>query len=136
VIGLLPERPRFDQPTERLYLLDQTGEPRPVKRLDHAVSAVPGTAKDCGHMVTDAPTAIRLTGSLLGRYVVRLEYYTGDSGAGWVNVDDQVIPVTFEKGAHVLFIPAEGLFDGVTLRRATALAPVCVTRLQVGEPVV
>jgi hypothetical protein len=136
VVSLLPERPRFDQPTERLHMLDQTGTPRPVSGVAYAVPGVPGTAKDCGHLVTDAPTAIRLTDSVLGRHVARLEYYTGDSGKGFVNVGDNVFAVDFERGAHVLFVPAEGLFDTLTLRRATNVAPVCVTKVQVGEPVV
>ncbi|HET9139851.1 hypothetical protein [Actinophytocola sp.] len=136
VIGLLGERPRFDQAAEKMYLLDRTGEPREISRLEHAVHGVAGTAKDCGHLVTDAPTLVRLTGFLWGKYVARLEYYTADSGPGWVNVGDKVVPVEFQRGAHVLFVPTDGFFDTVTLRRATRVAPVCVTEVLVGEPVV
>ncbi|HEU5475400.1 MAG TPA: hypothetical protein VFV67_32555 [Actinophytocola sp.] len=134
VLGLLPGPPRFDQPAETMHLLDENGRPHPIKRVENGAPGIPGTQKDCGHLVSEAPTAVRLTGAVFGRFVARLEYYTADSGEGWVSVADMVVRVEFERGVHVLHVPVEGLFDTVTLRRAIGVAPVCVVKLEVGVP--
>jgi hypothetical protein len=136
VIGLLPDAPRFNEPGERIYLLDQNGQPRRIERLANAVTGAPGSVKDCGYPVSDRPTAVRLSAGVFGDRLVRLEYYTADDGEGWVEVADQVIKVDFRRGAHVLYVPVSGLFDSVRLRRSTPVGAVCVTNVQVGEPVV
>ena len=135
VVGLLPGAPRFDEPTEELYLLGDDGSPKPVRRLDAAVPGVPGPVADCGYAVTEQPTVIRLTSGTLGKRVLRVGYYTAETGDGLIGAGDKVIPVRFESGLHQLFVPVEGLLGSIEVRRSTPLAPVCVTDLQVGVPV-
>ena len=135
VIGLLPGAPRFDQPAEQLYLLDDAGRPREVRRLDGAVAGVPGPVADCGYAVTEHPTVIQLTAGVLGKRVLRLGYYTAESGDGLVEVGDKVIPVRFERGVHQLYVPVRGLFAKVEVRRSTPLPAVCLSEVQVGVPV-
>ncbi|HEV2784037.1 MAG TPA: hypothetical protein VGX25_32010 [Actinophytocola sp.] len=136
VIGLLPGPPRFDLPAETMYQLDSTGRPRPIERLDDAVTDIPGTARDCGHLIDDRPTPVGLTAGVRGKLLARVEYFTGDGGPGWVTVAGRTIRVDFERGVHTLHIPVDGELDTLTFRRATPVAPVCVTKVIVGEPVV
>lgn len=136
VIGLLPGPPRFDRPGETLHLVDGEGRPRRIERLADQVTGAPGPVKDCGHAVTTRPTTIALQRGVAGKRLVRLEYYTADPGEGWLSVAGRDIPVTFERGPHVLWVPVEGTFRSVAIRRAHPIAAVCVVDVEVGVPVV
>jgi hypothetical protein len=135
VIGLAPEGPVFDRPAETLYQLDHTGRPRQVTGLVDTVRDEPGRTPDCGHLVKVGPVRIPLTGPATGRRVLKLGYYTGDTGDGVVAVGDTRIPVRFQKGLHTLYIPVDGLsYTQVAVTWNRDLAPLCVTDLEVGLP--
>lgn len=135
VVSMLSGAPKFDRPAERLYHLDRTGAPRLVERLGNTVAGQPGPVAGCGYAVTDKYTIVPLDAGVLGKRVVRLEYYTATAGRGWVIADKSTVSVTFESGVHVLYVPVEGLFGGIILQRDPAASAVCVGSVLVGEPV-
>jgi hypothetical protein len=134
VVGLLPEEPRFDQPAEALYQLDDRGRPQPITKLDDAVHGERGPAPDCGHLVTQEPVRIQLTGMAYGRRVLKLGYYTGDTGDGVIAVGDTRVPVRFEEGLHVLYVVVTGTYTYVEVSRNLDIQPLCVTDLEIGTP--
>jgi hypothetical protein len=136
VVSLLPDPPRFDRPAETLYQLDRSGTPRVIQRMVNTVAAAPPPAGACGYAITQRPTMVPLVSGVLGKRLVRLDYFTADTGDGWVSLAGSSVPVTFERGAHVLYVPVSGLFGGLEIRRASALAPVCIGNVLVGEPIV
>lgn len=134
VVGLVPERPRFDLPAETLHMLDGNGVPRPITGLVDTVTSPPGPAKDCGYLVDQRTTVIPLSTQVTGRRLMRLEYYTADTGPAVVTVAGRKTEVTVEQGLHVLYMVVEGSFVRVDINRTTAVAPVCVANVVVGQP--
>ncbi|MCT2582774.1 hypothetical protein [Actinophytocola gossypii] len=134
VVGLVPERPRFDRPTEDLHQLDGTGTPRPIIDLVDTTVALPGPRPDCGYLIGTDTVRIPLEDTVTGRRIVRIGYYTGDSGDGTVRVGDTAVPVRFAEGLHVLHVVATGTYTHVEVSRPLRLRPICVTDVTVGVP--
>ncbi|TDV41756.1 hypothetical protein [Actinophytocola oryzae] len=134
VVGLVPEKPRFDRPAEALYQLDDTGHAQPVTELTDEVLGERGPAPDCGHLVDEQPVRIPLTSPVTGRRILRLGYYTGDTGDGTVTVGDTRVPVQFRSGLHVLYVVVSGTYTHVEVARNLNLQPLCVTDVTVGLP--
>lgn len=134
VVGVLPDAPRFDRPTETLYQLDDTGRPQPITALTDSVHGERGPAPDCGHRVDAEPVRIPLTDPSSGRRVLKLGYYTGDTGDGVVTVGDTRVPVRFEEGLHVLYVVVTGTYTHVEVERNLNLKPLCVTDVEIGLP--
>ncbi|WP_143229411.1 glycosyltransferase family protein [Actinophytocola xanthii] len=134
VVGLVPESPRFDRPAEELYQLDGNGTPQPVINLDDPTRALPGPEPDCGYLVGEEPVRIPMEDTVSGRRIVRIGYYTGDSGEGTVTVGDTRVRVRFTEGLHVVHIVASGVYAHVEIRRTLRVAPLCVTDVTVGLP--
>jgi hypothetical protein len=138
VVGLVPERPRFDRPAAELHRLDGTGTPRPIINLVDTTVALTGPQPDCGYLVgadVDADTVrIPLEDTVSGRRIVRVGYYTGDSGDGTVVAGDTAVPVRFTEGLRVLHVVATGTYTHVEVGRPGRLEPICVTDVTVGVP--
>ena len=134
VVGLAPEAPRFDRPTETLYQLDGSGRPQPIIELADSVHSERGPAPDCGHLVDEEPVSIPLTSASFGRRVLKLGYFTADTGDGVVTVGDTRVPVRFSEGLHVLHVVVNGTYTHVEVSRNLNLAPLCVTDLEIGLP--
>jgi hypothetical protein len=134
VIGLAPENPRFDRPAETLYQLDATGRPQPVTALTDSVRGERGPVADCGHLVEGTPVRIPLTGAFFGRRVLKLGYYTGDSGDAVVATGDTRETVRLREGLHVLYIPVTGTQSYVDVRWGADRQPLCVTDIEIGTP--
>lgn len=134
VVGLVPEAPRFDRPTETLYKLDGAGRPQPITRLKDSVFGEKGPAPDCGHQVDVNPVRIPLTSPSFGRRVLKMGYYTSDTGDGTITVGDTRVPVRFQEGLHVLHVVVTGTYTHVEVARSLNLAPMCVTDLEIGLP--
>ncbi|MGH3758302.1 ArnT family glycosyltransferase [Actinophytocola sp.] len=134
VVGLVPEQPRFDRPAEQIYRLDDTGNPQPIRELAATVSAVPGPVEKCGYLVEDGEVRIPLHRAVPGRQIVRIGYYTSDTGPGTVRVGERSYPVRFTEGLHVVNVVAQGPLTEVQVRRSIDIAPLCVTDVQVGVP--
>jgi hypothetical protein len=134
VVGLLPETPEFDRPAEELYQLDGTGRPQQITELTDSVRGERGPAPDCGHLIKVGPVNIPLTSASGGRRVMRLGYYTGDTGDGVITVGDTTVPVRFRKGLHVLYVVVTGTYTHVAVTWNRDLAPLCVTDVEIGLP--
>lgn len=134
VVGLVPESPRFDAPAETLYRLDDSGRPQPILRLTDTVQSERGPAPDCGHMVDEEPANIPLTSASFGRRILKIGYFTADTGDGVIRVGDTQVPVRFEEGLHVLHVVVSGTYSHVEVSRNLNLAPLCVTDVTIGLP--
>lgn len=134
VVGLVPEAPRFDRPAETLYRLDGEGRPQPILTLTDSVRGEPGPAPDCGHLVDTEPVRIPLTSESFGRRVLKVGYFTADTGDGTIVVGDTRVPVRFREGLHVLHVVVTGAYSHVEVTRNPNLAPLCVTDVEIGLP--
>ncbi|MGH3877515.1 MAG: hypothetical protein ACRDSK_10830 [Actinophytocola sp.] len=134
VVGLVPEKPRFDRPAEELYRLDETGTPQPIRDLGATVSAVRGPVKDCGYLVEDGTARIPLHREVPGRQIVRIGYYTSDTAPGTVRVGGRSYPVRFTDGLHVVHVVAPEPVTQVEVSRSIDVAPLCITDVRVGVP--
>lgn len=134
VVGLVPESPRFDRPTEQLYRLDGTGTPQPILTLSDTTTALPGPQPDCGYQVGEDVVRIPLEDTVTGRKIVRIGYFTGDSGEGVVRAGDTRVRVRFTEGLHVLHVVAAGSYTHVEVSRSLRVAPICVTDVTIGLP--
>jgi hypothetical protein len=134
VVGLVPEAPAFDRPAETLYQLDERGAPRPITGLTDIVRGEKGPTPDCGHLVTGKPARIPLANMSYGHRVLKLGYFTGDTGDGVITVGDTRAPVKFREGLHVLYIPITGTYTHVEVSWNKDLRPLCVTDVTIGNP--
>jgi hypothetical protein len=134
VVGLVPETPVFDRPAETHYQLDGAGRPQPIMKLTDSVRGERGPAPDCGHLVKVGPVRIPLTSPASGRRILRLGYYTGDTGDGSITVGDTTVPVRFRSGLHVLNVVVTGTYTHVAVTWQRELQPLCVTDLEIGLP--
>jgi hypothetical protein len=133
-VGLLPNAPRFDEPTEALYQLDEQGRPQPITDLTESVRGEPGPAPDCGYQVEGEPVNIPLSFMSYGHRILKLGYYTGDTGDGVITVGDTRMPVQFREGLHVLYAVVEGTYTRVEVEWNPNLQPLCVTDVEIGVP--
>jgi hypothetical protein len=134
VVGLVPESPRFDRPAEEIYQLDGTGTPQPIINLTTTTAALKGPQPDCGYLIGEDVVRIPLEDTVTGRRIVRIGYFTGDSGEGTVRAGDTSVRVRFTEGLHVLHVVATGSYTHVEVSRNLRLAPICVTDVLVGVP--
>lgn len=134
VIGLVPESPRFDRPAEELYRLDGDGTPRPIVDLTDTTAAIPGPQPDCGYRVGQDVVRIPLEDVVTGRRIVRIGYFTGESGDGVIRVGETTVRARFTEGLHVLHVVATGTFTHVEVSRSLRVVPICVTDILVGVP--
>ncbi|ANN18483.1 hypothetical protein SD37_24560 [Amycolatopsis orientalis] len=133
VVGLIPGV-LFDQPTSRMSLLDASGTARPITGVDPVSRGVPGPVAGCGHPVAEQLVRVPLDTPVLGRYLLRIDYFTADGGEGVVDRDGVRVPVWFQPGLHTMYLPIEGLFDKVGFQLSAKGAPVCLAKVEVGKP--
>lgn len=134
VFGIAPDAPKFDRPAETLYQLDEQGRPQPITELDNEIRGERGPQPDCGYLVTGDAVRIPLTGMSYGHRVLKLGYYTGDTGDGVVTAGDTRAPVRFREGLHVLYVPITGTYTHVEVSWNKNLQPLCVTDVTIGDP--
>lgn len=133
VVGLVPGV-RFDEPAESVHVLGEDGVPRPVVGIDPVAAAPPGPVAGCGYPAGEELVRIPLDKPVLGRHLLRIDYYTAAGGEGVVDRDGHRTPVWFQSGLHTVYLPIDGLFDKVGVQLAGRGAPACVAAVQVGTP--
>jgi hypothetical protein len=133
VVGLIPGV-LFDQPTSRMSLLDASGTAKAITGVEPVSRGVPGPVAGCGYTVGEQLVRVPLDTPVLGRYLLRIDYFTGDGGEGVVDRDGVRVPVWFQPGLHTMYLPIEGLFDKVGFQLSAKGAPVCVAKVDVGRP--
>lgn len=134
VVGLVPESPRFDRPAEELYQLDGNGMPQPIINLTETTAALKGPQPDCGYLVGENVARIPMEDTVTGRRIVRIGYFTGESGEGVVKAGDTMERVRFTEGLHVIHLVVTGSFTHVEISRTLRVDPICVTDVVAGLP--
>ncbi|GAB3736550.1 hypothetical protein GCM10027598_63620 [Amycolatopsis oliviviridis] len=133
VVGLIPGF-RFDQPTGRMSLLDDSGTARTITGVESISRGLPGPVAGCGYAVGEQLVRVPLDRPVLGRHLLRIDYFTADGGEGVVDRDGTRVPVWFQPGLHTMYLPIEGLFDKIGFRLSAKGAPVCLAKVDVGGP--
>ncbi|WP_410653847.1 hypothetical protein [Amycolatopsis sp. cmx-4-54] len=133
VVGLIPGF-LFDQPTSRMSLLDDSGTARTITGVEPVSRGVPGPVAGCGYAVGEQLVRVPLDTPVLGRHLLRIDYFTSDGGEGFVDRDGARVPVWFQPGLHTMYLPIEGLFDKIGFQLSAKGAPVCLAKVEVGKP--
>ncbi|TWP51809.1 glycosyltransferase family 39 protein [Lentzea tibetensis] len=137
LVKTMPDvRPRFDEPSEDMRVVDEHGNVRPLALLPIATGK-PGPTPNCGYLVGPNPTEIPLSAPVTSpRQVLRLSYFTGAPGTAVLRVGGQEIPINWDQGVHNLNIVIDKPFDQVTLWSTETPAGVCVGGVMVGAPTI
>ncbi|MFJ4104080.1 hypothetical protein [Amycolatopsis japonica] len=133
VVGLIPGF-QFDQPTSRMSLLDDSGTARTITGVESVSRGLPGPVAGCGYTIGEQLVRVPLDTPVLGRYLLRIDYFTSDGGEGFVDRDGVRVPVWFQPGLHTMYLPIEGLFDKIGFQLSAKGAPVCLAKVDVGRP--
>lgn len=133
VVGLVPGI-KFDQPALRIHQLDESGTPKRIAGIEPIAQGLPGPAAGCGTLVGEDMVRIPLDKPLLGRHLMKLDYFTSDGGEGIVEVDGKRQNVWFPGGLHSVYVPLDGLFDSVGIQLVGKGAPICAAKIFIGKP--
>lgn len=137
VFASLPVRPRFNQPTGELFMLDGLGLLRPADVIAEARSR-PGPVRDCGYGVEASRDQRIPLDHVAGArpQVIRIGYYAARSVPGTVTADLKATRVVFQQGLHYVFVVVEGPVAQLSLRLdpSTPGAGICATDIVVGQP--
>lgn len=136
VLGLLPDAPRFDEPTATIFMLDGKGTPQEVKGVVNAVFGKPGPVSECGYPVTDQTTLVPLSGPVKGKRLIRLEYFTAAAGPVTINAGRASFTIPLREGVHLLQLVVDAEFDRIDLKRAPGATTACLVGVVIGEPLV
>ncbi|HEX6341951.1 hypothetical protein [Umezawaea sp.] len=134
VVGLLPQRPKFDQPAEEMFLLDDDGSPHRITGVGDPVIGRKGPVADCGWPVGGQVVTIPLSSRVEGRRLLRVEYYTSSAGPVRLGLGTSVQEVNFAEGLHVLYVVVNGGSDRLEVNRRTEVDPMCVVDVRIGSP--
>jgi hypothetical protein len=137
VLDAYDVHPRYDLPSERMRILDETGVPRSV-RLAFVQTGVIDPDDDCGARLdsTRPQQLVRLDAEIpAGGWVLRLEYYSGADAVIDIVTAGDAHPVGLLAGQHEVLVPVEGGTSTVELLFRRGDSAVCTTELTVGLPV-
>ncbi len=134
VIGPLPERPRFDQPTDVLYVVDGLGHVVPATFNPAFVSEV-GPDADCGWKVNSGlSTVVPMQTSVYPWiWTVRVSYYSGSTVPAAITVGDRRLGVVFEQGLHDLYFSVAGGAETVEIELLEPDRTACVVHVDFGH---
>jgi hypothetical protein len=134
VLARAPENPVFDLPSHRLRLLRDNGSLSQVA-LGGSVDMVPPGDAVCPRPVRFAGAVVPFQRTVpMGRWVVRLGYYTADAGLAVVDVAGQRISVPVQSGLNAVDIPVTATFDELTMSLEDPTATLCLATATVGVP--
>jgi hypothetical protein len=134
VLSLLPQRPKFDQPAEEMYLLDDNGSPHKITGVGYTIFGKAGPVEKCGYPVNDQIVTIPLSNRVEGRQLLRMEYYTSSAGPARLTLGTTVQEVNFAQGLHELYVVLSGDADHLQIERTTKVDSVCVVDVRIGFP--
>lgn len=128
---------RYDQPSERLRMLDETGSARPI-RLAFVQRGEIATDDDCGVKLDqeERQQVVRLDAEIPeGRWVLQLDYFAGADAVIDLVTTGDAQPVGLLEGRHTVYVPVEGGTSTVELLYRRGDSAVCTTAMSVGLPV-
>ena len=134
VIGALPEQPRFNEPTDTLFVVDATGHLQ-FAQLDVVAESPPGPEPDCGWAVRGTnPVTVALSGTPFAwEWGVKISYFSGTTAAATITIEDRAVPVVFKVGLNDVWIVHVGSANYLTITTAGSGHTVCVTQVSVGH---
>lgn len=135
VVGLLPQQPTFDMPSEVLRIVDGAGILREVN-VGMAVSSKPAPPGDCGWAVTGARSTIPMREKVPdGDHVMEIAYLSGGDTYAEVQAGDSTVRIPIRSGVHEVTLPVKSSFSEVTFVLEDPAQTVCVATLVAGAPV-
>jgi len=134
VLAPLPEQPRFDQPSESPYVVADNGH-LVLAQFRPATNSPPAPEQKCGWRVeAGTPSMIPLESELFDfRWALRISYFTGTTVQADVVIGGRRTSVTFEAGAHDVYLPYVGAVQSVVIASRQPLATLCITQVSVGQ---
>jgi hypothetical protein len=135
IFGLLPERPAFDQPSQRMRVVGSDGALEPVE-LAGSITSRRGPSRDCGYPVSDRPAEVRLRAPVDGRLLLRIRYYSGNESTVTVSTGDWREEFLARRGPNEVWLvlpDLEGEVSGLELAD-DGRGTVCVTEVAAGLP--
>lgn len=134
VVGYAPENPVFDLPSHRMRIAREDGSLGPVV-LEGAVVSAPSGDADCPYPVRATGTEIPMAAQVpLGRWVVRIGYYTGTDGFAVVDIAGTSRRFAVRSGLNAVQLVVEGGFDRFRMTLEQAGATLCLTDAAAGVP--
>ncbi|GGD19151.1 hypothetical protein [Nocardioides daphniae] len=135
VVGLLPQQPTFDMPSEVLRVVDGAGILREVN-VGMAVAAKEAPPGDCGWAVTGPSSRIPMSEELpAGDHVMEIAYLSGGDTYAEVVTGDTRVRLPIRAGVHEIALPVKSSFSEVTFLLEDPDQTVCVATLLAGAPV-
>jgi hypothetical protein len=131
VVGSLPKPPRFNEPTDLLYEIDDDGRLVPTQLRSVTVDLTPDSA--CGWRSTPSSEGVvPLGGELMPwRWVIVVSTTSERDSPGTLSVGGMEYPVHISDGDDELWIVHDGPVGDIRL--AVAGGAACVVRLRVGH---
>jgi hypothetical protein len=134
VLAQAPENPVFDVPSHRLRLVREDGAFAPIV-LFGSVDMVPTDDVVCPRAVRFAGTVVPFQRTVpMGRWVVRLGYYTADAGLAVVDVAGQRISVPVQSGLNSVDVPVTATFDELSIALEHPTSTLCLASATAGVP--
>lgn len=135
VVGLLPEQPTFDLPSEQLRMVDGFGILREVQ-LAMQVTSEASEDQECGWRITSTPLTVPMKETVsAGDHVMTIGYLTSSDTYAQVVAGDTSVRVPIRNGLNTIFVPVKSSFDEVEMTIETTDQTVCVGAITVGVPV-
>lgn len=134
VVGLAPENPVFDLPSHSLRMVRDDGTLAPVV-LEGAVVSAPSADERCGYPVRADGTEVPMQGQVpLGRWVLRIGYYTSTDGYATVDVAGTSQRFAVRSGLNAVQLVVEGAFDRFRMTLGQPDVTLCLTDAAAGVP--
>ena len=140
VLAAYDVRPRFDQPSEELRVLDEAGRPQQIRLafaqeadLGRGSGSCPGRLRSAESRILELPDDIGP-----GRWVLRLEYEAAADGqARVVTRGDSSFEslLGLPSGRHVIDLVVPGPVEDIEVELTDGPRSVCLERLSIGFPV-
>jgi len=134
VIGYAPENPVFDLPSHSLRMVRDDGTLAPVI-LEGAVVSAPSADAACGYPVRSDGTEVPMQAQVpLGRWVLRIGYYTSADGYATIDVAGTTQRFAVRTGLNAVQLVVEGAFDRFRMTLGQPDATLCLTDAAAGVP--
>lgn len=135
ILGPLPERPAFDQPSARMRVVGGDGSLTPPV-LAGAVTSRRGPSRECGYPVSAGAVQVVLRAPVDGRLLLRVRYYSGNESTVTVSAADWREEFLAQRGPNEVWLvlpDTSGEVRALTLE-GDGRATVCVTEVAAGLP--